>query len=73
MSEHENERDDFVGVVSGLTTYIQNERSKAYNEAVDMMLESTREYLRHSGATPRGKHLPELLDEIFERGRSREM
>lgn len=65
----ENDRDDFVGIVSGLTNYIQNERVRAYNEAVDMMLNSAREYLQMHDVVPQGKHLPELLDEVQAIGR----
>jgi hypothetical protein len=64
------ERDDFVGIVSGLTNFIQNERTAAYNEAVDMMVNSARDWLIIRDAHPKGKYLPELLDEIADYGRA---
>lgn len=57
-------RDDFVDIIGSLTNFVQNERVAAYNEAVDMMLGSVREWMRAQGIRPDSEHLPELLDKI---------
>jgi hypothetical protein len=62
MSE---ERDDFVGVVGAITNFVENERIKAYNEAVDMMLDNTRAWMIENGITPiPDAAMPTLLDQI---------
>lgn len=65
----DNEPDDFVDLIGHLTNFVQNERVKSYNEAVDMMLQSAREWLRLNGAAPQGDNMPDLLDEIAEHAR----
>lgn len=57
-------RDDFVNIIGSLTNFVQNERVAAYNEAVDDMLNNVRAWLREHGREPKGKYLPELLDEV---------
>lgn len=60
------EPDDFVGLIGSLTNYIQNQRVASYNEAVDDMLRSVRQWMIlhdvHHGDGDRD--LPEMLDSI---------
>jgi hypothetical protein len=59
------ETDDFVGIVGAITNFVQNERIKAYNEAVDMMLDNTRAWMIENGITPiPDAAMPTLLDQI---------
>lgn len=55
---------DLVDILGRLTNFIQNERVRAYNEGVDMMLNNVREWMRLNGCAPKGDNLPDLLDEI---------
>ena len=55
---------DFVDIIARLTAFVQNERIASYNEAVDMMLDNVRGWMRLEGMTPKGNELSELLDEI---------
>jgi hypothetical protein len=58
-------RDDFVGVVGAITNFVENERIRAYNEAVDMMLDKTRTWMIDKGITPiPDASMPTLLDQI---------
>jgi hypothetical protein len=56
------ERDDFVDLIGGLTNYIQNERVRSYNEGVDMVLHSAREWLRLRGYSHDADNMPDLLN-----------
>lgn len=57
--------EDFVGIVSDLTSYIQNERVRSYNEGVDMMLGSAREWMRLKNYRTSADNLPDILDELM--------
>lgn len=55
---------DFVEIVAGLTGFIERERLDSYNEGVDMILDSIREWMRNRGISASGDNAPDLLDEI---------
>lgn len=57
-------KQDFVAILGSLSNFIANERVEAYNEAIDMMLTNTREWMRDKGIATEAKDLPELLYEI---------
>jgi hypothetical protein len=56
--------DDFVGIVGQLTNFIENERTGAYNEGVDMILGNAKAWMREEGISPKSDNIPSLLDEI---------
>jgi hypothetical protein len=60
-------KDDFVDIVGSLTNFVQNERVAAYNEAVDDMLNSLREWVRLEGFPPSGDHLPDILNDFMKK------
>lgn len=56
--------DDFMEVVTTLTTYVQNERVRAYNEGVDDMIGSIKKWMELHSMSPIGTDVPGLLDSI---------
>jgi hypothetical protein len=58
------EPEDFVGLIGGLTNYIQNQRVASYNEGVDDMLRSVRGWMAMHEIDHNERALPEMLDTI---------
>jgi hypothetical protein len=64
MSDIASEPNDFVSILGSLTNFVENERVRAYNDGVDMMLGQTKKWMQMSGMLPRGDNLTDLLVEI---------
>lgn len=58
--------DDFVELVGSLTNFVQNERTAAYNEAVDDMHNSIREWIRLQKLKPSGDNIPDMLNDFID-------
>jgi hypothetical protein len=56
--------DDFVGVLEGVTNYIQNERIASYNEGAADMIDAIKKWMNIHGPAPLHDTVPELLDQI---------
>lgn len=56
---------DLVDIGSSLLNWIQNERVKSYNEGVDDMLKSVKEWARLIDIDPHGDNMPDLLNDIL--------
>jgi hypothetical protein len=60
--------DDFVGIMLGLSNFIENERTSSYNEGMDVALASIKDFMRSElkiDPTP-NTAVPDLLYEIKE-------
>lgn len=64
--------DDFVDIMGTLTNFIQGQRNIAYNEAVDEMLSSVKQWVRLQGIESAGDYIPVVLNDFLEKYEARD-